>query len=343
MVRTISRDGTDFAYLGNTPQPRLSAIDYTANTWAVESKCTPVTTQCMDEDRFFGAGTPFKCPFAFEGDLAKVLPGPWQMAYFTDSSGTDNSTISATVSNPYYFGVAGALNEQVGRIVGGPNENDPEFAIAGHGALVFTLFCDATVYDVEYSMVNGSITRFLYQPSNSSTTTIIQGSQQFTNLGDSLLQQAASIAAYNNTAQGFADQVAIAYSRIALSVAAGAFTPQPAAEAQLRRDMLVARVPKAPLASLLVANLLLVVLGIGLTVSALLASRGDTGEVQARLGITGLVASCFEGARARDGSRSVEAMFEENSGRNGPRMGISRTAEGGWAFSAWRPRGEHGA
>lgn len=338
MVRTVSGDGAEIAYLGNTPQPQLSAIDYTANTWAVESKCAPVTTKCMDDDQFFGAGTPFKCSFAFEGDLAGILPGPWQMAYFTNSSATDNFTQFDPVPNPYYFSIAAALNEQVGLVVGGPNENDPEFMIATHGALVFALFCNATVYDVEYSSVNGSISRFVYQPSNSSTTTIVRGTQQFTNLGNSLLQQAASIAAYNNSAQGLADGIAIAYSRVALSVAAGAFTPQPAAEAQLRREILVARVPKVPLAFLLLANLLLVVLGFALTVSALLALRGDTGEIQARLSVTGLVASCFEGARAREGTKSVEALFEENSGRPGPRMGISKTREGGWAYLAWRPQ-----
>lgn len=334
MVRTVSRDGAEFAYLGNTPQPQLSAIDYTANTWAVKSKCTPVTTQCMDEDRFFGPGTPFKCPFAFEGDLAGMRP--WQMAYFTDSSATDNSTELGPAPSPYYFSVAATLNEQIGNP--GRNQDDPEFVTATHGAPVFALFCNATIHDVEYSLVNGSITRFLYQPSNSSTTTIVQGTQRLTTLGDDLLRQAASIAAYNNSAQGLADGIAIAYSRVALSVAAGAFTPQPAAEAQLRREILVARVPKAPLAFLLLANLLLVVLGIALPAFALSALRGDTGEIQARLSITGLVASCFEGARAREATDSVEALFEENFGRPGPRVGISKTSEGEWAYSAWRPQ-----
>lgn len=337
MVRTVSRDSVELAYLGNTPQPQLSSIDYTANTWAVESKCTPVTTQCMDENRFFGASTPFQCPFAFEGDLLRS-PDPWQMAYFTDSSATDNSTQFGSIPNPYYFGVAAALNEELGRTIDDPDNMDPEFVSAVHGAMVFALFCNATVYDLEYSMVNGSITQLSYQPSNSSTTTIVQGTQQFTNLGDSLLRQAASVAAYNNTAQGLADDIALAYSRVALSVAAGTFTPQPASEAQLRRDILVARVPKLPLALLLLANLLLVVLGIALTVFAFLALRGDTGEIQARLSITGLVTSCFEGPRAREGTDSVEALFGENSGQPGARMGIAKTNEGGWAYSTYRPQ-----
>lgn len=114
--------------------------------------------------------------------------------------------------------------------------------------------------------------------------------------------------------------------------------PQPGAEARLRQEILVARVPKAPLAFLLLADFLLVVLGIALTKLTLSTQRGDTAEIQARLGITGLVASCFEGAMAREGTELVEALFQENPGRLGLRIGISMTFEGGWVYSARRPR-----
>jgi hypothetical protein len=333
MVRTLTKDTAQFSYLGNTPQPGLSAIDYTANTWAVQSQCTPVTTQCMDPDRFFGAGTPFECPFAFQGMLGGTtgVGGRWQMAYFTDSSATDNVTQFDPVPNPYYFSVAAALNEEIGRVSEGLS-SDPEIAVATHGAMVFTLFCDATVYDVEYSVVNNTITRFLYELSNSSTTTIIQGTQQYTEVGTSLLQQAASVAAFSNSAQELADEFAVGYSRVSLSVAAGAFVPQPAVEAQLRQNMLVARVLKAPLASLLLANLLLAALGIVLTAIALFAARGETGEVQSRLSIPGLVANCFEGRRAKASSKSVDGMFEEKSALAGPKIKIQPSAEGGYSY-----------
>ncbi|KAF7507036.1 hypothetical protein GJ744_010964 [Endocarpon pusillum] len=115
MVKTVSRDGTEFAYRGNTPQSQLSAIDYTANSWAVESKCVPVTTECMDGGQFYGAGSPFKCPFAFEGELSEIYPNPWQMMYFTNASPTDNSTESGPVPNPYFFSVAASVNQLIGR------------------------------------------------------------------------------------------------------------------------------------------------------------------------------------------------------------------------------------
>jgi hypothetical protein len=216
-------------------------------------------------------------------------------------------------------------------------QNDPELVSGVHGATVFALFCNATVYDLEYTSINGTITRFITKPSNISTVNIIQGSQQYTYVGDPNLLQASSIAGFSNTSQEMADQFALAYSQTALGAASSAFTLQPAIESQLRTDMLVARVPKAPLVCLLLSNLLLAALGIVLTIIAFFAVRGETGEVQARLSIPALVAAQFEGKRARDRVESVEDLFEERRGGRGPRIGFIRTVEGVWTFETWRP------
>lgn len=98
----------------------------------------------MDDVRFSGVRTPYECPFAFEGFLGQTS---WHMAYFTDSTGSDNSTRDG-ISNPYYFAIAAATNEEIGR-VNGALDSDPEIATAVHGATVFALFCHAAVYDFE--------------------------------------------------------------------------------------------------------------------------------------------------------------------------------------------------
>jgi len=99
----------------------------------------------------------------------------------------------------------------------------------------------------------------------------------------------------------------------------------------------VARVPIAPLAVLIFSNLSFVVLGVVLTIVAVVAvMKGDTREIQARMGISGLVAAQFEGDRAREPVESVEDLFKENRGVEGPRVGVVRTEEGGWMFGSWR-------
>ena len=90
-------------------------------------------------------------------------------------------------------------------------------------------------------------------------------------------------------------------------------------------------VPKTPLRFLIAANLLLVVFGIVLSALAILALKGDTGEVQARLSIHALVAAAFE-VRAGKPVKEVEDFFEEKHGEQGPRLGFVRTMDGGWTL-----------
>lgn len=135
-----------------------------------------------------------------------------------------------------------------------------------------------------------------------------------------------------------ADAFADSYSATTLGTAAGAFVAKKAVEAQTRTSILVARVPIAPLACLLLSNLALVVLGIVLTGVAFITLRnGDVCEVQSHFSISALVATHFEAKKAREGAKSVDDMFEESRGVRGPRVGIIRTAEGGWTYGSWQP------
>lgn len=110
------------------------------------------------------------------------------------------------------------------------------------------------------------MTRFVTSLSNDSTANIWQGVMENIEVGTSSLQQAASLAAFSNSEQELADKIALAYSKIALAIGSEAVTPLPAIAAQERSSSLVARVPAAPLFTLVIANLLFVVLGIILAV-----------------------------------------------------------------------------
>ena len=155
-------------------------------------------------------------------------------------------------------------------------------------------------------------------------------------MGDANLVQAASVAGLGSTSQSISDQFALSYSETALAVASGAFEPRAATESQLRTQILVARVPKAPLGFLVLMNLLLAVLGIVLAVIAWKSlQHSDTGETQVRLSIPAMVASHFEYTRVRAPVEKVEDMFEESHGELGPRIGFLKTAEGAWVFDTW--------
>ncbi|KAK5063183.1 hypothetical protein LTR84_005260 [Exophiala bonariae] len=338
LIQTHTIGSDQFAYLTNAQLSRLASIDYSAKSYAVQSQCKPVTSSCMSTDDVAGVGTFYHCPFAFQG-MADTSVGSLNsvtMAYFTDSSGANNNTNTNHIGNPYYHAAVAVVNMRNG--VSQALMSDPEIIKGGHGgSTIIALFCNSTIYDLEYTSVNGSVTRFAVNLSNSSTTNILQGSQRLTDAGDANLVQAASVAGLGNSAQAISDQFALSYSQTALAVAVGAFQPRPALELQSREDMLVARVPKLPLACLLAANLLLVLLGIALTVVAFLSSSRETGEIQARLSIAALVASQFEEVRTRSPVEKVEDMFEESHGEPGPRIGFFRSPEGAWVFGSFRP------
>lgn len=102
--------------------------------------------------------------------------------------------------------------------------------------------------------------------------------------------------------------------------------------AQERSTKLVTRISKAPLYTLVLANMLFVVLGIALAVLAIARSGGEVREVQARLSIEGLVADIFEGRRAKERVESIDDLFEEKYGQESTRVVIRNSAQGGYEY-----------
>merc|ERR1711939_78238 len=176
-VNTLAYEEDLFSYVGNPPKAALQNIDYTSHTWGLQTKCKPVTSQCIDEASISGVRLKYKCPFAMEGTISTEAGTAFQnqylMTYFEDSTASSNSTLSVNLANPYYFGAISLVNQNIGH--NPAMTDDPEITSTGHGAEVFALFCNTTVYDVEYTSINGSITRFNAAPANSTLTNIVQG------------------------------------------------------------------------------------------------------------------------------------------------------------------------
>jgi len=321
-----------YTYLGIPPSDVLSQRDYTATTFGMETQCKLISNECNLNVQS-GVSTPFRCTEAFSGDVSQDYG--WVMAYFTNSTMTSNDT-SRGIQNPYYFGLAPLVNAQGGGTLVQTNSTPiPEIISPSHGGITFVLFCTVAVYDVQYDSVNGTVTRFVTSLSNDSTANIWQGVMEYTDVGTTALQQAASLVAFSNSEQELADKIALAYSKIALAIGSEAVTPLPAIAAQERSSSLVARVPAAPLFTLVIANLLFVVLGIVFAGMALGSSGSEVREVQARLSIVGLVADRFEGLRARNGAEKMDELFEESDGSGSLRVVVDREGAG-YIYKVWR-------
>ncbi|UZP36982.1 hypothetical protein NXS19_004798 [Fusarium pseudograminearum] len=336
--QTADSTGKSYAFIGLRPTSRNANVDYTATSFGATSQCKVVTNHCINEDGISGPQAKYDCDFGpVQGIIPTTQVDAMVLTYFTDSSLKDNSSVLVSLPNPYYFTAIVSVNQNLGRNVKRGLINDPDIASGLHGSTLFALLCSTKVLDWKYTSINGSVTSFSYTPSNASTTNIVMGTQGYTHVGDSyVLQQTSFDVWQSDTAQELANRFAKTYSRTVLGAIGGALLSAPAIEAQTRSSKLVAKVPKGPLACLVVANLLLVLLGLILTVLAFLALSGDVGDVQARLGITSLVAAHFEADKGEVAVEKIDHLFQERNGGDGPRVGVERSALGGWKFTSYR-------
>lgn len=257
---------------------------------------------------------------------------------------TSNFTLGG-IHNPYYLGLAALLNAGAG-VEGVSNItssiNISEIVLPVHGGVSFVLFCTSALYDIEYDSSNGTITRFVTRLSNDSVANAWQSANALIldDPGAPILQQAAVLATFSDTTQELADKIALAYSKVALAIGSGAVMLSPALAAQERHSFLVTRVPAAPLFTLVIANLLFVLLGIILAVVALQSSGGEVREIQARLGIFGLVADRFEAQTGRDDVEKMENHFEEKDGKGSMKVAVDRNNGGGYTYKVWPRQGQ---
>ena len=210
--------------------------------------------------------------------------------------------------------------------------NSPEIVGPIHGGMAYVLECNSTVYDVEYDSVNGTITRFDTSKSHDSVANIFKGALGATTVGTDYLKQSASVAVFSESMQELCHKFAMSFNRASLSVGALTLQPNDAIVAQERSIKLVTRIPKAPLYTLVLANMLFVALGIALAVLAIARSGGEVREIQARMSIEGLVVAIFEGRRAKERVESIDDLFEEKYGQESTKVVIHNSAQGGYEY-----------
>ena len=310
-VVTYSKDGVSHSLLF-TPDAAAEndntslgythiGIDYVAKSISMATQCTFVTKDCgihqgttntSDVDII---SIPFHCYDDFSGDLGQTpstgheRAQGWNMSFYQLVNGTPTNIAIQAQSNPFNFYVATAVNsidlagfdgDESGLPEGDPNNGS--LIDAGNGFTAFALKCEATIYDVTFSIINGSFHDFNTTISSPQIANIVQAPLQV-GFGQYHLYGAASTAVLvSNTS--VASSMAQAFSQTGMALASGAFDFDNNVLQRFRWTLLVTMVPKAPFFYLVAVCLVYSAFGIVMTLLALHLRRSpEVRDQQARL------------------------------------------------------------
>lgn len=326
----------------NIRQSKDSSIDFAAYTYGATTTCKPMQKQC-DMDLSEMSNLTFNCDKAgstfnhsviignqsssFENhtlysDPEYYTPVPWNSVHRGDG---DVLVTLPTLDmvNPSYPAVAlASFNLQ-------PSDS-VAFNFFDQSGSGIVLFCKHTIWDANYTFLNNSWTIRGAVPSNTHVANITNIPLMLGSLQLYFDSRVDGVMTTRNE-QELADRYATVYSLASMAILAGNLETAPVRSAQIRHRILVTRVPKAPLFCLVALNLIYAGLGLGLTLDALRAVRKNKNliDVQARLGMAGLTAECFEGDDAvRQKVEACEDLFAEKRGRLGVKIGLRRGGNG---------------
>jgi hypothetical protein len=342
--------------------------DYRATTAGVITECTPISSECEwktsgPEELY----SQFNCSKNFWGVLGKApnvtdtgtvvsdddvpplgfKPGSsLQYSFFMDetlnvpydSSGEDGPFMpDAELINPVWLGVAArfALTSQR---AGVNMTADPGVHKGPTSSIDFVLRCRYTTYAADYDWVNSTATITTLEASPNGTLAEIYHGYNIPgsyNSFDNDLQDYVLQAALQPDATALAASFAASYSSRVMSVIGPFLSARTNAREQIRTPLLVAKVPKAPLAILAACCLGYVVFGVFAAVSARRALADvDVRDLAWRFGLPALALHAFrDGAtdRAATTSQGQHRLFDESKIR-GETMRVAVEGDPGAGF-----------
>jgi hypothetical protein len=329
----------------------LPFIDYIATTFGFSASCKLATKECGM--RYYDLGGNgawmYNCTPAFHGVLASDLKnfesdlpcrsfGYGCYGLYSNDSFLDSTSIAGPANiNPLAVGVAA-------QVVGLAEELtfDDEI-VSAYDFSNFILVCQVDVFDIKYSVLNGSTTILSSTPSNDTVTYISTGWDAL-EVGAPAVQNSIVIAA--TTATTSTDEMVTSFasslSKIFAAFSVDSFVETRNLLQQTRETMLVARVPKAPFFTLLILCLMLSLLGLLMGIVTLASSPSLARAVHTRLSVAGVMAAHFEDAeQVRSKASSASDLFAERGGRKrNVRVGIKKSDQGGWVFQTFHEHDE---
>lgn len=275
-------------------------IDYVANTTSMVTQCTFATQECgvhgatTDQSDGNNISIPFHCYDDFSGNLGQTpatgheRAQGWNMSFYQLVDGTPKTIPVQAQSNPFHFYVATAVNSidladfNSDSYLPEGTPGNGSLVDAGQGFTAFALSCEATIYDVTFSIINGSFWDFNTSISSPQKASIVQAPLQV-GFGQYHLYETALLAVLANN-DSVAKSMGKAFSQTGMALASGVFDFDNNIQQRFRWTVSVTKVPKAPLFYLVVVCLVYSVFGMVMTVLALHLRRSpEVKDQQAKL------------------------------------------------------------
>ena len=264
-------------------------LDYVANSISMATSCDSATYACHLRN-VTNSSAPdqqllYNCNPFFHGDLdASNTSSPtasieavrgWSTSFYNLADGTYQPMPLNASLNDFTFTAVVDLNSypysSFSSFAGSYIENG-DVIDAGSDHLAFALNCTATVFDVTFSFINGSITNFNATPSDDRTAGVIRAPLQ-AGFGANYLYQQAT---FSTISTGDLNELmAIAFSQAGIAGSAGVFVKGPNIRQRVRYDWTVTSVNKAALIFQATVCMLYAAVGLVLMILGLAARRSE--------------------------------------------------------------------
>jgi hypothetical protein len=276
-------NGTD--YTSSNDSVAYWGVDFAASTFSMVTNCVSATQACnIHSNSNASAGDlaiPFRCSSLFAGDVwqspsdgVEQFKG-WHTWFYDNSTGVINDTFLSSQLNPFYFNATAALTSidySVLVDVDDPQVADGAVVNAGNGRVALALTCEATIYNVNFSLVDGYFSYFNATIADPRIASIIKAPLQY-GFGRYAFYQQAQLGILLNDNITVAESMGLSFSQIGMALVSGAFDITYATQQRERWYAIITVVPGFELWFLVVVCLLYAAFGIGVAIAAFALRR----------------------------------------------------------------------
>ena len=332
-VLTVSVYNKTWSYLA--PTHVVSDLDFQATTIAFHSDCQIATRECGH----LLTPASFNCSEGFSSTSTGKTTGESNgniisQGFFADAQWT----IPLDQTNPVnpFFTIAGLTMNSIQPPTS--KSFDLTYGLLDDGGFIYFVGCETEFTNLTYTMTNGVITAA--EILRITTPPLIARILEPIRYGycNAQILDGALRSLFQTSTSNLLGTYAERYDATFLASAASVIEAIPNIVEQIRITILVTRIVKAPLFALVSMLLFTALLGLVMTLQAILNSPTSVRDVQARLSILGLTCARFESPdSAAVRVNRIEDLFREyNRPGTSNRLGMLKTEEGGWEYAIWK-------